>query len=61
MRALLDANQDGFDINKGSITGGYAAMDYAVWGKKNPHPGGDYDAVIELLTFRGGVRRGMEA
>jgi len=35
-------------------------MDYAVWVKKTPQSGGDYDAVIELLPVPGGVCFGQE-
>jgi len=61
VKALLDANPIGFNINQGSQSQGYAAMDYAVWGKKTKYSAaGDYDAVIQLLSSRDGVRLKME-
>ena len=58
VQALLDANQNGFDINQGSHNEGFSAMDYAVWGQKKKHNvAGNYDAVIQLLSSRGAERR----
>jgi len=61
VKALLDANPYDFDINQGSQNEGFAAMDYAVWGKKSKQgAAGNHDAVIQLLRSRGGMRMRME-
>ena len=48
------------DVNLGSNTNNYTALDFATWGEtqlSQPTPGHDFDAVKKLLLARGAISR----